>query len=367
MARELFENERLGYDGPETHRGLALISYGFPHSKQYDLGGGLVGPWIVWHYDLPGGGFNLYFQDEFLNGNFHIPIADRAFGETTVRNMNALNQIFEYPVKYIPIPMRIESAQARGLEERTRIQVSVAMPDTTLAKTARELDVFLTFFDSEWYRITQNHFVFRTDTLTGIRRLRDDFKVYAFWLELMPRPLGYNCVLEVVDEKARFKGTWRQHMDIRDLFGRSLKLSDIRLKIIDGNGNCTDLIDPIPAYDPGGMLCLSYEIYNLKRGADNLAHYRLTYMIKEPEEEEERTGIAKAFSYAWKSIRGGSNEELPFISSTIEQSTNSSTASDDLMIDLGALERGRYLLVLEVEDLTMNEIVSTSRIFIITD
>ena len=88
---------------------------------------------------------------------------------------------------------------------------------------------------------------------------------------------------------------------------------------------------------------------------------------EQPEEEEERTGISKTFSYVWRSIKGGEEKDIPFISSTIEQSTNSRTASDDLRIDLGALERGRYLLVLEVEDLTSQEIVSSRRIFIITN
>jgi hypothetical protein len=89
-------------------------------------------------------------------------------------------------------------------------------------------------------------------------------------------------------------------------------------------------------------------------------------MIKEPPEEE-RGGIGRTFSYVWKSIRGGRDEEAPYITSTIEQSTSSSMAADNLQIDLSMLERGRYLLLVEVEDLERSETVTGERFFMITD
>ncbi|MCK7469449.1 MAG: hypothetical protein MZU95_00615 [Desulfomicrobium escambiense] len=60
----------------ETDRGAALIRFGLPDRKLYDLGSGTSGGWIVWQYAAAKSCFNLYFNDEFLNGDYHFPISD---------------------------------------------------------------------------------------------------------------------------------------------------------------------------------------------------------------------------------------------------------------------------------------------------
>ncbi|UCF04878.1 MAG: GWxTD domain-containing protein [bacterium] len=367
LAQELLTNNRLGLRGDRTDRGKAIISYGLPHKKAYDLGGGQVGPWLVWHYDLPNFSFNLFFHDEFLNGDFHIPITDRSYGERTVSLMNNIPQSYEYPVKYFPLPIKVETAQLRGSEERTRLEFSLAIPDTSIKQTRGDWQLHLTFFDPDWTRLSHDFFPFESDTLKTISRLGERFLVSNFWFEVLPRPLGSTCIIEVRNEDLKRKGTWRQFFEISDLHGRSLKLSSIKLTLADANGGCTDILDPMPVYPNGSTLCLAYQIYNLRRNENNQARYRLTYTIKNPQESpEDKKGIRRTFAYIWRGIKGGTEEESPYITSTLEQSINESVADDRLQIDISKLEQGRYELVLTVEDQVSGQVASENRIFLIT-
>lgn len=369
LSSTLFDNKRLGLKGPDTHLGMALISYGFPARKFYDLAGGLVGPWIVWEYELPYGSFRLFFQDEFLNGNFHIPIYERYLGGLTLKILESIPQLYSHPVKYTLLPLKVEKAQFRGKDERTRLELSIAMPDTVLDKTEGNIDLLLTFFDSDWNRVSSNHFIFTPDSLLRIERLNETFAVYHFWIELISRPLGYNCALEVIDEDSNYKGTWRSPIDIKDLYGRSLKLSSIRLNVLGEDENCLHVLDPIPVYAQGRRLCISYEIYNLKRDESNQSRYNLTYMIKERElaDNEKSKGLRGTLGYMWRSIRGKKGDDEPYISSSFVQRINERTAADSLQIDIGSLECGKYTLILEVKDLVSNELVFVEKLFLITE
>ncbi len=174
-------------------------------------------------------------------------------------------------------------------------------------------------------------------------------------------------MIEVFNNDMNLKGTWRHSFEIRDLFGKSLKLSSIMLTVPGEDGECTRDLDPIPVYGRRQSLCMNYQIYNLRHGEDNLARYRLTYSIMNPKEIGEEKGLVKTLSYMWSSITGGKDEETPYVSSTLEQSTSMSIASDRLNIELLALERGTYLLVLEVEDLLTGQTAVEEKMFTVTD
>jgi hypothetical protein len=123
----------------------------------------------------------------------------------------------------------------------------------------------------------------------------------------------------------------------------------------------------MPVYPNGSTLCLAYQIYNLRRNESNQARYRLTYTIKNPRESpEDKRGIRRTVAYIWRGIKGGEDEEAPYITSTLEQSINESVADDRLQIDISKLEQGRYELALTVEDLVSGQIASENRIFLIT-
>lgn len=366
IASETLTNKRLALKGGETDRGKAMIKFGLPTKKYYDLSGSLTGGWIVWEYHLGQQSFRLFFHDEFLNGNFHFPISDY-YGTISVDIMDNIAQGYEYPVRFKPLPLRAEAAIFRGSYERTRLEFSVGLPTSAAEATGTEWDMVLTIFDSDWNRIFLETTPLDLDTLARIDKLGSELFVFPFWAEVIPRYMTSTCVLEFVNDDFKIKGTWRHSLEIVDLHGKSLKLSSIKLTVPESDGRCSSLQDPLPIYLRDEGLCFTYEIYNMSRGEDNLARYRVTYAIMQPEETESESSLGNTLAYMWSSIRGSKDENAPYITSSLEQSTNNSTASDRLHIDLEALENGNYLLMLVVEDLLSGQTVQEGKLFTISD
>ena len=368
IADWTLSDERLGSRGCQTDRGGALVKYGTPTKTYYDLGTGTSGAWLVWEYAVAGGAFRLYYFDEFLNGDYHYPITDY-YGEMSINIFDRIPQQYRFPILYAPLPMNVEIAELRGASDRTKLEFSIALPDSLKRMKGKQWDLFITFFDADWNRFSRDRFNFSPDSLRVIERSKARYLVLNLGIELLPRELQSTCVIEVLSDTDRRKGTRKYPLSIRDMYGRSLKLSSIKFTLSGADGLCSTLLDPIPSYRVKSTVCLGYEIYNLKLDERNLARYRLTYAIRNPDRtaEESSAGVQKTLSYMWASIKGGKAGEKPYVTSAIEQSANSTTASDNLTIDLGSLETGTYLLVLEVEDLTTGMKTAEGRIFNVTD
>ena len=362
IASETLTNKRLALEGEETDRGKAMIKFGLPAKKYYDLSGSLTGGWIIWEYHLDQQSFRLYFHDEFLSGNFHFPISDY-YGTMSLDIMDNIPQGYEYPVRFKSLPLRAESAIFRGSYERTRLEFSIGFPTSVTETKGMKWNMVLTIFDSDWNRILLETTPLELDTLPRMDKLGSELFVFPFWVEVIPRYMLSTCVLELINDEYKIKGTWRHSLEIRDLHGKSLKLSSIKLTVPESGGLCSDLHDPLPVYQRDEGLCLSYEIYNLSRGDDNLARYRVTYAIMRPEETESEASLRNTLAYMWSSISGSKDEDAPYISSSLEQSTSNRTSSDRLHIDLEVLENGNYLLLLVIEDLLNGQTVQEGKLF----
>jgi len=153
---------------------------------------------------------------------------------------------------------------------------------------------------------------------------------------------------------------YRSPLDIRDFSGRHLSLSGMRFSLRDDEGICTDLMDPLLTYAVGSSLCVSYEIYNLKRNTENIARYRLTWSVTSNEAKE---GPSGTWDWITASVRGSRPEPRIYISSSIEQSTSESSTSDYIMFNAASLEPGRYKLILEIEDMVAGFRVSGEKSF----
>ena len=181
-------------------------------------------------------------------------------------------------------------------------------------------------------------------------------------MDLPPLQLESNFAVEITGGKPAGRAVYRSSFIIRDLSGGHLSLSGIRLSLPDEEGRCLDLIDPLPSYGTGSTLCVSYEVYNLKRNAQNLARYRLTWSVVSNDERDRPSGT---WDWIRASVRGSSPQPEVYTTSSIEQSTGDRPADDALMLDTGVLEPGRYLLVLEIEDLVAGFSVSGEKPFAI--
>jgi GWxTD domain-containing protein len=368
IADWALSDERRDARGTETDRGAALLRFGLPDRKLYDLGGGMSGGWIVWQYTLPAGSFNLYFNDEFLNGDYHFPITDY-YGEESRMVLNTVPQRYEYPIQFAPFPISVEIAQRRGADERTRLEFSIAIPDSVRRSKSPSWNLFVTFFDSQWNRFSRDLISLRPDSLPLIEKGNGRFLVSNFSLEMLPRELTCTCFLELILDTDRRKGTRRCPLEIRDMYGRSLKLSSIKLTIPDRGGACSSILDPLPLYPERGRLCLTYEIYNLKLDDNNESRYRLTYSIRspEPEPDGQAAGLRRTLSYIWSSVTGKKSEGKPYIESSMEHRSRRSMVSDALQIDIGALERGTYVLSIAVEDLVTGAAAEENQMFTVSE
>jgi len=370
FARELLEHKRIGMEGNETARGAALIKYGLPDKLLYDLGAGLSGPFVIWEYFNEKSGFRLYFQDEFLNGDYHIPI-DSSFwhlADATQNTLDNIPQVFNYPVLNIPTPLWVESVRRRGNDQMTRIDFSVAFPDSAVADPRKTYDLTLSIFDSGQNRILNNSFRVRPDTLLTIERSERRYYIFVFGIDLMPRIGDCRFVVEFSGGNPLHRGVWTGSGEIIDLHENRLMSSDIGPMFSGKDRACTRLPDPIPVYSAGGDICLSFEIYGLLRDRDNLAKYRLSYSIKAPpDSDKDLGGLRRVIWWMARSFRGGVVEKAPYMTSSFDQSVGSSVAFDELRINLGSLEPGNYIISISILDLVSGDSLTMEKQFIVTD
>jgi GWxTD domain-containing protein len=364
LAQELLTNERLDLEGSETHRGKALISYGLPHKKYYDLRGGIEGPMLVWKYKYGPDSFYVYFQDEFLSGNYQFPIENYYYGELSASTMEAIPQCYDFPIKCKEFTASYGIAQIRGMEEKTHVEISVAIPDSLLTRRLDTWDLHLALFDYNLNRMYKDKRVFKPDTLRRIQKTGGTYSLYAFDITLPPYSLESTLAMELIQQSWQQRSVIKHPFTIRDFSGKHLKVSTVNLTIPGHDGSCSGIPDPHTVYSRNEMLCIAYEIYNLSL-VNNRARYRLTYTIKKT--EVEKTGIGKTLSYITASMRGKRPDEAPYIESSIEQSANDSTVRDRLQIDIGALEPLLYTLVLEISDLNSGTVVSEKCEFTVTE
>ncbi|MBN2185214.1 MAG: GWxTD domain-containing protein [Candidatus Krumholzibacteriota bacterium] len=370
FARELLTLERLGLDGTETARGHALISYGLPDRLLYNLGGGMDGAIVIWEYNNNSANFRLYFMNEFLNGDYHIPIAPeyRAFAETTQDIFNTIPQTYQYPIESLPVSIIVRNSQRRGSNESTNLEFAVALPDSAINRPKEIFSLSLFSFDSELNRIVNETYRIKPDTLNQIEKSGQRYYVYGISTDLAAR-IG-DCIFEIEISGGRplRRGSWRDLFEVKNFGSGRLKISSIRLVAQDENGVCVDRLDPIPSYGSGTDLCLAYDIYNLKRGGDNLSRYSVTYSILTPiDSGQGSSGFRNTLYWIKRSITGAEADTPPHITSTLEQSINAFEASDRVRIDIGSLEPGKYLLTLRIEDLVSRETVSEEAAFSISE
>jgi GWxTD domain-containing protein len=364
LSTELLTNRRLGLEGVMTARDRALVSYGLPPRLLLKMGSGTDGPFVVWTYLQGDKMFMLYFQDEFLNGNYHIPIDPRFYDYAMITEgiLQSVQQMYDYPVEYRHIPVGIEYVQFRASMDNTRVDFAVALPDSLLDPGDGSYSLDFTLFDHDWKVFLSERRSFDPDTLTRFEKSSVYWRVFPFTMELPPLQLESSFAVEITGGKPPGRAVYRSPLTIRDLSGSHLSLSGLRFSLRDEKGACMDLLDPFPSYAPGSSLCVSYEIYNLKRNTENIARYRMTWSVTSSDASE---GPSGTWDWITASVRGSRPARI-YISSSIDQVTSERSTSDFIMLEASSLEPGRYLLILEIEDLEAGFRVSGERPFSIT-
>ena len=369
LSRELLSLPRMGREGPETVRGRTLIRYGVPTKIDYSLGVSTDGPFVIWNYITGDQQFRLYFEDEYLNGDYHIPINPKfqTLADITEGILQMVPQIYRYPVPFGDLPAALQWAQTRGPGESTRFEFSLALGSCPALESDGLCRLDLTFFDSDWNRFRTESFEARTDSLATIERSDARWYVLPFARDILPRELECITAIEITGGSPPVRAVRMQPLMMRGFHGRSLVMSSVRITLPGGAGLCSDVLDPIPLFRSGEPICVSYEAFNLKLDEERRARYRVSYSIIKAGPLEEHDGLRKTLSYIAASIRGSRRDEEAFITNSFERGTDLSSIEDSLQIDTASLGEGRYLLVLEIEDLVAGGTVSDQREFTVKE
>ena len=369
LARELLSLPLQGLSGTHTARGEALVRYGFPSSIACDLGSGTDGPFVIWRYEEGERRLTLYFQDEFLSGNYHIPIDPKYSGLAAVTEgvFRNLPQVYTFPVHYRDLPLAVQSAETRGARAATRLECSIAVPDTAFSGPRDSYRFALTIFDASFNRHQVKTIDVRPDTLAVLEKPGGRWRLLRIECELEPPALESTVVIEIWGGEPKSRAVHRETLVLRDYSGRFLELGSVRITLTDRDGFCGPVLDPLPVFGPGSIVCAACDIFNLRRDEFHRARYRITYSIRPCAGRAEPPPWPRGILSAIRAgVRTGP-EFAPVISNAFERGTADRDVHERVALDVGTLERGAYLLVIEVEDLVAKRRASGERGFVVSD
>lgn len=365
----LFANVRLGHKGPDTDRGKALIRYGIPDkiARPFDKQGrAFDGPVIYWAYGYDGYGFKLYFQDEFLNGDYHIPI-DPHFGLLADINRSvelSLKDAYEYPVEYDEVRLDISFLQLRGDAGKTSLRISTAIPDTLCSREKGDLSLSYSILDNGMNIIHEETVNIECDTLSAGYKGIYYYNIARHVIQTEPRVMENTLYVSCTCDRLMMRGTAMRRFEFHDFSGNALKTSGVAVSMSVGGSGCALWSDPITTYPARSFLCVGYEIYNLAIGQEGSSDYTLTYSIRPPFDEGRYSKYTDLLS---RFLKGEDGPEKIYIYNTISQNSANPYVSDRLKIDTSSLKCGEYILRIEVVDLISGDSSGSETVFMLDE
>jgi len=365
LAFYLFTDRRLGYKGPESDRGKVVVSYGLPtnifkvESKNVDS------PLISWVYILPNRSFTLVFQDEFLNGDYHIPI-DSFYMHYALKDNAIISNIkdcYQYPIAFEPFPILSEFVQLKGTDYKTSLMISVGIPDSIFTAKDDKYKLSFSILDNNRKRILEDDIFFSPDTLKKINRYNTTFSIFNHSVDLFPRIFNCTLFIDCNSVGGKKRSYIKKDFEFIDFSGNTLMISNLSLSECGKDSPCQIWPDPIQIYKPGAYLCLAYEIYNLETDNSNKTDYKLTYSINPILENYKPDDLLSFISSVIKKIRGKENRQTSFISNSILQSSYGNFISSRIKIDTGSLTAGNYKINITVLDILSGKKTQTKRNF----
>jgi hypothetical protein len=369
LAEEFFSNKRPRLRGWETERGKALVKFGWPQGMGTTLEGEfLSGRMEVWSYADEVNNFTLFFRDEFLNGNYMVPMDYRYAHAAQTLYLDEPTTDYVSPFGIVPGVIDVLAFRngESSSEVYAAIQVDVDSMSTFFTATRPSwLYARSALYDASWQPQ-----VFRSDTLDaaglfdGPPGVRWYYLVQRFDLPFARQRLAF-CV---EDELALTQSVVQGEASTVRFLGDSLITSDLLLHRGQGDGISSAVIarsgrrflpNPGGTYLSGEKLRVYFEIYNL--GVKNArSDYEVTYSIYEVADAAGRwTRIKRGL----KQMMGFRKPPDPIISQTLRGSSTRHSADEDIAIDIAALRDGPYVLEVTVTDTTSGESIADTRKF----
>ncbi|UCH85501.1 MAG: GWxTD domain-containing protein [Candidatus Latescibacterota bacterium] len=372
LAEVLFAMPRLDIRGWDAERGKAVIKFGQPTDIRSTLDSRdfADGRTEIWSYlSAPGGrGFILYFRDEYLNGNYTIPM-DYAYsvaGQTLYKDP----PVTETTPDIALVPGAIDVFAFRESSIESKVYVAFTVDPDSLAYhlvpwQPEAYYVRTAFYDSDGRPQT-----FHADTLDGNAlpippRSRTSYSlVRSFDLPFH----SYTVAFCLEDNEANTQALFWSETNTVKYLSSDLTLSDILLWHTPPDTDTWPIIarpdgyfvpNPSRKYRHGEDLRLYLEVYNLGLSARR-SSYEITYSVFE----------ARRPANPWVRIGRGIKWLLqmdtspnPVMSQTFARTSDGYEASEQLAIDIESLKPGEYVLSVEVNDQTSGDVASVSKSF----
>jgi GWxTD domain-containing protein len=376
LAEALFAMPKLKIRGWDAERGKAIIKFGKPTNIRSTLESRDFhdGRTEIWSYlNAPNGqGFILYFRDEYLNGNYMVPM-DYAYsiaGQTLYKDPATT----ETAPDITPVPGALDVLAFRESSLASKVYLAFAVdadslgaallpwrPDSYVVRAA--------FYDSDGRPQS-----FHADTLAGNtfpvppRPAWRRYEPYSFLGDFELPFHIYTVAFSLEDDKALAQALlWAETNTVRFL-SDDLTLSDVLLWHKPSDPELWPLIvrpggsyipNPRREYAHDQKLRLFFEIYNLSLPGQR-SDYEIAYSIF----------AAERPASPWIKIGRGIKWLLqmdtapsPVISQTFQRTGSQHQAAEELAIDIELLEPGDYVLTVEVNDKTSGDGAASSKPF----
>lgn len=344
-------------------------------------------PWESWVYvnSGAGGGMEVTFTDEMLNGNFDFapPPVDvdidirklAAFNRLSPRNVSMRTaarypDYYQPPANEDPLEFYYDLADFRGqADTASALEIYAGIPQQAAqyleAEDATTLDVERTVAVLN----KETGQVYRESGNVRFRRHGDVTQQEGAFVPDLVRldvpPGHYRMEVEARDKRTGRRGRYRQTIQVEAYPETGLRMSDLELawRITEDNadgkfskGELHVVPMPTRAYGKGHAVYVYYEIYNLARDTFGRTRYRVAYTVGKTGESDV-SNIARLVR-----LRGNRQVEVEVAS---EQVGTDPTEVEYVALQLGHHNDGRQVLQVAITDLNSGETVTKDAGFVV--
>jgi GWxTD domain-containing protein len=266
-------------------------------------------PWESWIYFNVGGGIEITFTDERMDGRYDyapvpldIPLKDIKLNlvtnapQTIVQRAVAATPSFYQPEAAGPLIFGTCAAAFRGQGGKTRLEVYIGVPLSEIAYTPKDSERVaavqrsVALFDRNWREVGRSQDLLSFADTVVVGKGPGAFIPGLRAFELTPGT--YHLAVQVTDRTSGRMQAYRQAVRVDPFGDDSLRVSDIELaaQILPDAGpnpfvknGLRVLPMPSRAYPRDQSVFLYCEVYNLKPDATGQTRYRVDYTIRSKE------------------------------------------------------------------------------------
>ncbi len=355
LSEMRFALPHLGLRGWDTPRGRALIKFGEPDHIRTTLEGikPTDGRAEWWTYLGAQTAFQLQFRDEYLNGNYIVPLFDDISTDALTYEpptSSHLSQLAE-------IPCDIDAVVFRAADLSASIYVAFALDADSLAHHIWSWGIDSFVARAAIFEQSAVPHAYFADTLfsDSLSRYPGTASHRRFLIRRYELPpAAYRVAFSVQDGRSLNRSLGWSRVDATRFLGRGLILSDVLLCRRRDSASvpaihrfASDLLpNPGHGYGESEDLRIYVEAYNLAL-SDGRCDYELTYSVFP---ERQAPGRGAQMVRGLRNLLHVSAPPDAVISQSFQRVGERDSVGEEVAIDINALSPGAYVVSVSVTD-----------------